>query len=120
MPLINNDTKLRHKFGISDDQLHSIKCYLQGAVYCWVKNRKDEIFAARDLVGGENWDWKGTPLYCLYEKHYHAGKNDAAAIDEAGKDLGWILKSVLSEDKRRFETHEKGLTKDYRWTGGEA
>jgi len=63
------DSKLRKDFGISSEDLKAIKNFLQGAVYCWVKNRKDEFFAARDLMGGDNFNWHGTPLYCLYEKH---------------------------------------------------
>ncbi len=113
-------SKLRINFGISDAQLALIKAYLQGSVYSWIKNRVGEIFAARDLVGGANFDWDGTPLYCLYQKHIDSGKHNKEAIDEAGKDLGWILKTVLNEDKRTFETHEKGLTKGYRWIGNEA
>lgn len=120
MSLLNNETKLRYNFGISESELNLIKAYLQGSVYSWIKNREGEIFAARDLVGGQNFDWDGTPLYCLFQKHKDAGKDDDSAVAEAGKDLGWILKTVLSEDKRTFETHEKGLTKGYRWVGNEA
>ena len=112
-------TKLRKNFGISGEQLALIKAYLQGSVYSWIKNREGEIFAARDLVGGVNFDWNRTPLFCLYQKHIDSGKPHEEAIDEAGKDLGWILKSVLDEDKRKFETHDKGLTKGYRWIGNE-
>jgi hypothetical protein len=112
-------SKLRRNFGITTAEMHSIKCFLQGAVYSWIKN-KEGVFAARDLVGGANFDWYGTPLYCLFEKHKKGGKSNAAAIDEAGIDAGWLLKSVLSEDKRTFETHKKGLTQGYRWVGNEA
>ncbi len=115
-----SQSKMRKSFCITDEQLALIKAYLQGSVYSWVKNREGEVFAARDLVGGTNFDWDGTPLYCLYEKHIILGKDNQSAIDEAGKDLGWILKTVLAKDKRTFESHEKGLTKGYRWIGNEA
>ncbi len=108
------ESQLRHNFGIEESKLKAIKCFLQGSVYCWIKNRSDEIFAARDLMGGEHFDWAGTPLMCLYEKHI-PHKDNQSAIKEAGKDLGWILKSVLHEDKYTFETHDKGLTKGYKW-----
>lgn len=114
------ESKLRKEFGIPNDNLILIKAFLQGAVYSWVKNRKDEVFAARDLVGGENFDWTGTPLYCLYQKHIEQGKTNQKAIDEAGKDVGWILKAVLHEDKRTFETCDRGLSNGYRWLGNEA
>ena len=40
-----------------------IYSFLQGAVYCWCKNFNDKEFALRDLMGGENFEWTGTPLY---------------------------------------------------------
>lgn len=113
--MLKNQSKLRYNFHISDDELAKIKCFLQGAVYSWVKNRKGETFAARDLVGGDNYDWHGTPLIVLYYKHINAGKNDHAAIDEAAKDIGWILKMVIHEDKRTFEDSDVGMAKGYRW-----
>ncbi|MBF0231257.1 MAG: hypothetical protein HQK63_16965 [Desulfamplus sp.] len=108
-------SQMRTSFGISDENLEKIKCFLQGAVYCWAKNRKDEGFAARDLVGGENCEWDGTPLWPLYQKHINAGKSRDEAVSEAGKDLGWILKVVLHEDKRIFEPYDAGMAKGYRW-----
>ena len=38
---------------------------------------------------------------------------------EAGKDAGWLLKSVISADKRLFETKVESLIRQYRWIGGE-
>ena len=109
----------RDVHGISDNQKKLIKAYLQGAVYSWVKNCSGKQFAARDLVGGENFDWNGTPLIALYEKHIKLGKTNEAAIEDAGKDLGWLLKTVISEDKRNFEIGRSGLTAGYRWVGNE-
>jgi hypothetical protein len=115
MALIDNETRLRYKFGIKDNELYSIKCFLQGAVYCWVKNKEGAFFAARDLMGGKNFDWKGTPLFCLYQKHIAMGKDNESAIDEAGRDLGWILKTVLHEDKRSFKVQDNGRANGYQW-----
>lgn len=106
-------TKLRKKFGINECELHSIKCFLQGAVYCWTKNLKNKTFAVRDLMGGENSNWQDTPLQCLFEKHKEKGEE--SAMKEAAKDLGWILKSVLEEDKRVFDSVDAGKTKVYSW-----
>ncbi len=108
-------SKLRHSFGIREENLIAIKSFLQGSVYCWVKNRKGKLFAARDLVGGDNFDWSGTPLKILYDKHIAKGKNNKDAIDEAGRDLGWILKLVLHEDKRTFSSSDAGMAKGYKW-----
>ena len=61
-------TEIREVNGISKEQKKRILDFLQGTVYCWCKNRKDEWFTARDLLGGENYFWQGTPLFVLYEK----------------------------------------------------
>lgn len=108
-------SRLRRSFGIRDENLIAIKSFLQGSVYCWIKNRKGEMFAARDLVGGDNSDWNGTALQILYEKHIDSGKNDREAVEEAGKDLGWILKLVLHEDRRTFSSCDAGMAKGYKW-----
>ena len=105
--------------GFSDTEINEMCVFLQGAVYCWCKNRKDEWFAARDLVGGENYYWEGTPLYRLFT-YYLGGDNNNHdyAVEEAGKAAGRLLKKVLVEDKRVFET-EEGYARMYRWTGEE-
>ena len=110
---------VRAVHGITEGEIEGIRHFLQGAVYCWVKNRPDEQFALRSLVGGENFEWQGTPLYCLYEKHVQLGKVGGDAITAAAKDAGWLLKSVVSEDKRTFIPGDAGLANGYRWSGGE-
>lgn len=110
---------LRDVHGIDDNQKRLIKAFMQGAVYCWVKNRKGEPFTLRDLVGGENFEWGGTPLLALYQKYITAGRANDSAIECAARDLGWLLKTVLEEDKRTFETAKAGLVSSYRWLGNE-
>ena len=58
-------TEIRSVRGIAPDVELLIRVFLQGAVYCWVKNRSGQPFALRDLMGGENFEWMGTPLYAL-------------------------------------------------------
>lgn len=117
--MLTPPSELRDVYGITDTEKSLIKAFMQGAVYCWVKNRMGEPFAVRDLMGGENFEWSGTPLYALYLKHINSGKNDDAAIEDAAKDLGWLTKTVLSEDKRHFEAGKAGLVSSYRWVGNE-
>lgn len=112
-------SEIRQVHGISKEETRAIKIFLQGAVYCWSKNRPDEQFAARHLVGGENFEWAGTPLIVLYEKHVNAGKSSPDAIEAAAKDVGWLLKAALDEDKRHYEVGKSGLTAGYRWVGNE-
>ena len=113
--MLNIDSELREVSGISDIEKQRIFDFLQGAVYCWCKNRKDEWFSMRDLMGGDNYYWEGTPLLVLYLKHENAGKDWELAVKDAGKDSGWILKKVISEDKRTFETKKEELIRKYRW-----
>jgi hypothetical protein len=102
---------VRDVYGISPQQKTRIFDFLQGAVYCWCKNRPDEWFSLRDLMGGENFDWASTPLMPIYSKHHPA----ADATQSAGKDCGWLLKRVINDDVRNFETRHAELIRQYRW-----
>ena len=112
---LHDSSEVRDVLGLDLIEKNLIKAFLQGAVYCWIKNRKGEEFAARDLVGGENADWRGTPLQVLYVKHIKQAKDHEAAMESAARDLGWLLKSVLAEDKREFATGKSGMVNAYRW-----
>ena len=84
--------------------------FLQGAVYSWCKNRKDEWFAARDLLAGDKiFYWEGTPLLALYNKHVKLKTSDP--VGAAAIDAGWLLKQVLEKDKRRFHTKKVKTSK---------
>ncbi|GAB1473161.1 hypothetical protein MASR2M69_06020 [Bacteroidota bacterium] len=50
--MLTVDSEIRDVYGITNEQRQRILDFLQGAVYSWCKNRKDEWFAARDLLGG--------------------------------------------------------------------
>lgn len=84
------------------------KKYLQGAVHSFCKNNPGEAFALRDLVGGENRDWNGTPLQALYAYHISTGKSDPDAKQRAAVDAGWLLKAALAEDTSRYFAQSKG------------
>ena len=108
-------SEIREVRGLTDAQRDGIRAFVQGAVYCWVKNSSEEWFHVRDLVGGANTDWNGTPLQALYEKHIVAGSAAAEAYEAAAKEIGWIVKAVLSDDKRIFENDHSGYVSRYRW-----
>ncbi len=92
-----------------------IRDFLQGAVYCWCKNRPEEWFSLRDLMGGDNFYWEGTAMYPLYDNLVTRGHASNQAIEQAGKDGGWLLKRVITDDQRNFETREANLIREYRW-----
>jgi hypothetical protein len=104
-------SQVRDVHGITNVDKDRIRDFLQGAVYCWCKNRPNEWFSLRDLRGGENYHWQGTPLYPLYQKHHPA----ADAVERAGQDGGWLLKRVITDDPRTFETREAEMIRQYRW-----
>jgi len=109
--MLKSNSEVREVRGITNEDKQRIKDFLQGAVYCWCKNNKNQWFALRDLMGGDNYYWQGTPLIKLYEKH----KNKNNPVELAGKDAGWILKKVIQKDKRVFETKKEEMTRKYKW-----
>lgn len=118
--LVGNDHILRNVTKINEIELALIKAFVQGAIYSWAKNSEnDKWFAVRDLFGGDNYYWQGTPLEVLWKKQKALGKSGEDAIEAAAKDLGWITKSVIHKDKRSFETRKAGLVRQYKWTGDE-
>ena len=108
-------SEIRQVKEISLQETQRIYDYLQGAVYCWCKNKLGEWFSAREILGGENFDWNGTPMIVLYKKHKSKGKTDEQSVLDAGKDAGWILKKVINDDQRNFETKKENLIRKYRW-----
>lgn len=122
----NNNRQLtpddcRFALGDIDKMIKGVKAYLQGAVYCWCKNVKgeNEWFAARDFLGGENFYWEGTPMMALYEYYKKINPEGYYAQEEVGKAAGWLLKQVLLEDRRTFETRKGYRSREYRWNGEE-
>ncbi|MBL7945766.1 MAG: hypothetical protein JNN32_06835 [Flavobacteriales bacterium] len=103
-----------HEVNVPVEQKQRIKDFLQGSVYCWCKNRKHEQFKLQDLLGGDNTDWTGTPLIVLYLRHIDAGHDHDSAMKTAAQDAGWLLKQVLNEDGRKFQSHP-GYTRSYEW-----
>lgn len=114
--MLLQETKIRNVSGISSKQKKEICKFLQGCVYCWCNNNSDQWFSLRDLMGDNNFDWHDTPLIVLFEKHrYNLQKSEEDAIRDAGKDAGWLLKKVISEDNRIFDTKKENLIRQYQW-----
>jgi hypothetical protein len=98
---------------LSEREKERICDFIQGSVYCFCKNNPDEWFAARDLFGGVNYSWSATALESLYDWHENSGASEP--VKSAGKDIGWLLLRVLSEDKRIFEKRKGYMTNEYKW-----
>lgn len=98
---------------LSGNEKKSILDFLQGSVYCWCKNKQDQEFAFKDLMGGDNYYWEGTPLIVLYDKALEINSKDP--VNTAAIAAGWLLKKVLKDDKRKFSTKKGQDRRYYRW-----
>lgn len=92
-----------------------IKSHLLGSVYSWCNNNDDAWFNTRNFVANNNKDWSNTPLIYLYTRRISSGMTDAEAHKEARLDLGKILKSVVHDDVRYYETKIIKGQRNYRW-----
>ena len=118
--MIINDSSYKNVGGFTDDDTREMRAFLLGAVHVWCRDRHGEWFAARDLLGGANFFWQGTPLISLYDHYLEESDGDGDyAVQQAGRAAGHLLKRVLIDDtKRRYETRQ-GYTREYRWVGEE-
>ena len=108
--------ELRTVTGITQADFNAIYYFLQGAIYCWCKAKREEWFTVQDLLGGENFYWEGTPLIALYRKHKDTlGKDWETAVQDAGKDAGKILKRVIHDDRRVFDSKKEDVVRMYKW-----
>lgn len=86
MALIDDYNYVLKVAWVSDLQRNNMQLFLKGTVYCWCKNRKGVWFAARNLLGGDNHYWQGTPLINLFTHYQYKGYSDEDAVSMAGKD----------------------------------
>lgn len=99
----------------------SIFSFLQGAVYCWCVANGDRQFALRNLVGGVNADWNGTPLQAIYDHyldHYRserANTPEETAFTEAAQYAGSMLNVMLQNDVRVFTFWQEQRPYHYAW-----
>lgn len=100
------DTNVRNVNSVADGDRQRIEDFLKEAVYCWCNDgsHKGQWFTAINLVGSV---WNGTPLIAITNYYLRAGKPLPEAEEQAGKDLGMILKIVLKNDTQTFETERE-------------
>jgi hypothetical protein len=114
--MLIGDSFYRDVHGFSSIEIGRMLDYLLGAVHVWCCDRHGEWFAARDLLGGANYYWQGTPLMRLYEYYYKQSDGDEDySVAQAGRAAGNLLKRVLIEDEKRCYETRQGYTREYRW-----
>lgn len=103
---------IRKIHAISETKAREIKNYLQGTIRFHDKVAAGKWFSLRDLMGGANFDWNGTPMQELFEAY--RGRSDAFKV--TAKSAGWLLKAAIEDDPcRRYETKKEAFTRMYRW-----
>ena len=118
--MIVGNPSYNNVYGFTDEEIRQMCDYLLGAVHVWCRDRHGEWFAARDLLGGANYYWQGTPLIKLYEYYMELSDNDSDySVRQAGRAAGHLLKRVLVHDSKRMYETRSGYTKQYRWIGEE-
>lgn len=111
-----SDNKVQDVNGLTPLEKALVLSYLQGCVYSWCNNQGGKWFKAQFFLGGQNYYWQGTPLYCLYSKRYREyNKDSAKACEQAARDAGHLLKDLLLNDKRHFHTNSENGYRWYSW-----
>lgn len=118
--MIIGDTYYINVHGFTEQELQRIMDYLLGAVQVWCRDRHEEWFSARHLLGGANHNWRGIPLQRLYDYYMEQSDEDEEyAVRQAGRSAGHLLKRVLIEDPKRMYETRQGYTREYSWVGEE-
>jgi hypothetical protein len=113
---VPEDIKIQDVAWLSETEEQRMMDFLQGAVYCWCGNHRNEWFSAREFMGGPNREaWDKTPLGRLYDRHIEEGKSPDDAWNLAGQEEGKLLKKVINRDARSFETKTEALIRQYKW-----
>ena len=114
--MLNGNTRCFQVKGLNPLERDLIYAYLQGAAFRRCNEKPNDWFAARDLVGGENDKWQGAPLIVGYERfrREHPSKSTGYAEDKAAKAIGHMLKRMIVDDKRTFDTQVKEMVRHYK------
>ncbi len=98
---------------LSQMDIEIIKVYMRGCVQGFCCNDSTKSFSVRTLFGGENRDWRNTPLQHIYDYYKREGASDEKAYDRAKEDAGKLLKAVLDADKNNIYIYKQGYPNEY-------
>lgn len=104
--MIIGETAYKNVHGFTDAELQRMRDYLLGAVQAWCRDRHGEWFAARDLLGGANYYWQGTPLIRLYDYYMEqSDQDDEYSVRQAGRALDIYSKGCSMKIQSVFTKH---------------
>ncbi len=110
----NTVGKIKRNYScITEIQKASAKAYILDAVNSFYKNNRGSEISVRILFGGENRDWRNTPLQCIYEYHKYSSHSKSPE-KSAAITVGWLLKEVLNEDKNQYECSSRDSGNRYK------
>lgn len=81
--------------------------FIRAAIDLQCKSYPGQWFSVRTLFGGANFQWSGTPLQCIYDRHIKNGRKPAKASVLAARDIGKMMTKVLSRHPRNFDIRGK-------------
>ena len=79
-----------------------VKEFLECLVRIWCLTTPEKSFTCSELLN--NADWEKKPLCYMYDYYKNKGESDEEAKNHDSVDIGWLLKEVISEMPRKFET----------------
>lgn len=81
--------------------------FIRTAVDFQCKSYPEQWFSVRILFGGATFQWPGTPLECIYDRHIRNGRKPAKASIVAARDIGKMMTKFLSQHPQNFNIEGK-------------
>ncbi|MCI5739278.1 MAG: hypothetical protein MR290_05825 [Ruminococcus sp.] len=112
--MIKNGSAVRNiSAKICNNKKGKAKDYIKKAVDDYCVSNPGKPFSVRILFGGINKDWRGTALQPVFYYYDNLKLDYDIAANRAAKDVGWLLKAVLYDDKVHTYEEFNGRTKSY-------
>lgn len=112
--MIKNGSAVRNiSAKICNNKKGKAKDYIKKAVDDYCVSNPGKPFSVRILFGGINKDWRGTDLQPFFYYYDNLKLDYNTAANRAAKDVGWLLKAVLYDDKVHTYEEFNGRTKSY-------
>lgn len=87
---------------ICEEEANEIQEFIT-RLYNAVLNQSETIeFTLRDVLGGFNRDWNGTPLQKIYNVYFERINDRDITYQRAAREAGAFLKRALDKDERTF------------------